>query len=235
MPRSPVPAPKTLRRRVTIPGLLANTTQRRWEEFLYPGFSPFALELICFDLRLRVAHEITRRFAAQRAPVQAAIDRLLVRHYRPGPEREGLLIQAAHGRWREPDAAAPPGTFARFQSHVRYSATLAPCIEIRWREAGYRTFSDYVTALLRYDLLLLGQHKYFNGADTDPEMLATLDRETVAEFLANLQPKRIYLDRLLEEAAGRELSDEERHARKTQLAEEIVARAIESGERQPKR
>ena len=52
---------------------------------------------------------------------------------------------------------------------MRFSPVLAPCIETRWREAGYPTFSDYVTGLIRYDLLLLGPHIYYNGDDTDPE------------------------------------------------------------------
>ena len=47
-------AAKTERSRVSIPGILADTARQRWLEFRYPGLSPFGLELICFDLRLRV-------------------------------------------------------------------------------------------------------------------------------------------------------------------------------------
>jgi hypothetical protein len=234
MPRPKLAAAKPIRTRVNLPGILGDTLRQRWEEFRYPGFSPFALELICFDLRLRVPHEVTARFARESRKIQAAIDRLLVRDYRGGGERDGVLIHAARGVWREPAAAAPRGEFAKFHDHVRYSEALAPCIEIRWREAGYATFSDYVLALLRYDLMLLGPHLYYNGDDTDPEILASLDRGTVAEFHENRQPKRIYLDRELNLAAGRELSQEELSARKLQLAEELIERAVEADRRERK-
>ena len=121
---------------------------------------------------------------------------------------------------------APRAPLARFRSEIRYSETLAPCIEQRWPEAGYESFSDYVTAVLRYDLLLLGRHHLFSGDDKAPDILAALDRETRREFEANLQPKRIYLDRLLEEVTGHPLSQEELRTRKLQLAELIIDHAL---------
>jgi hypothetical protein len=226
MPRPSVPAPKTHQRRVSIPGLLTELVQRRCAEFRYPAFSPFCLELVCFDLRLRVPHEITLRFARETPSIQAAIDREFYRQFREGGERNGILVQAVQGRVDPPAAAAPPGEFARHRDRLRYSDSLAPCIEVRWREAGYESFSDYVTALIRYDLLLLGPHNYFSGDDTDPEILASLDRGTVREFHENRQPKRIYLDYLLEKIAGRSLTQEELSARKRELAEQIIQRAL---------
>ena len=229
MSRIPAPSPKSLRRRVTIPGVLADVMRDRWEKFRYPGFSPFALELVCFDLRLRVPHEVTARFAQESNRVQDAIDRLLFRHYHSGAERDGILIQAARNQWREPTKGVPRGDFARFQGHICYSELLAPCMEIRYREAGYESFSDYVTAVLRYDLLLLGRHHLFSGDDKDPVILEALDRETRREFEANVQPKRIYLDRLLAEVAARPLIQEELRARKLQLAETIIEHALRLG------
>jgi hypothetical protein len=226
MPRPFLLSAKPHRIRVGLPGILGEVVRQRWEEFRYPGFSPFALELICFDLRLRVPHEITACFAKQPARVQAAIDRALVRHYHPGADRDGLLIQAARGPWREPSQSAPRGELMKFRDHVRYSETLAPCIEQRWPEAGYDSFPDYVTAVLRYDLLLLGRHHLFSGDDKDPVILESLDRGTRREFEANVQPKRIYLDRLLQEVAARPLTQEELRARKLELAEIIIEHAL---------
>jgi hypothetical protein len=228
MPRSASPAVKSIQRRVTIPGILAETARLRWEEFRYQGFSPFALELACFDLRLRVPHEVTAFIAQQPEKIQAAVDRNAARQYRRGGERNGLLIQAARGEWLEPANPAPPGDFARARLHIRYSETLAPCIELRWQELGYATRSDYLTALLRYDLLLLGPHNYFSGDDTDPEILASLDRGTVREFEENRQPKRIYLDYQLEKIAGGALTQEELSARKRGVAEQIIQHALEA-------
>ncbi len=234
MPRPAVASAKSRRRYVALPGLLADTARLRWKEFRYPGFSPFGLELVCFDLRLRVPHEITLRFARETPKVQLAIDRLLVTQYRPGAERNGILIQAARGEFAPAARPAPSGSFANYRTEVRFSDLLAPCIAARWPEAGYASFPDYVTALVRYDLMLLGPHRYFNGDDVDPEMLAALDRETHREFHENRQPKRIYLDRVLEEVAGRPLTPEERSTRKHELAEIIVQRAVAGNRRQVK-
>lgn len=59
--------------------------------------------------------------------------------------------------------STPTGDFGSARDYVHHSKTLAPCIEQRWQELGYEHFSAYVTGLIRYDLLLLGPHKYFNG------------------------------------------------------------------------
>ena len=171
---------------------------------------------------------MTSRIASAPAKVQAAVDRLIARYYQRSYERNGLLIQAVQSRREPPLNPAPRGDFARLRNHIRYSETLAPCIEQRWQELGYATFSDYFTGVLRYDLLLLGTHNYFSGDDVDPEILGALDRETRREFLENRQPKRIYLDRALDLAAGRALTREELSARKLEVAELIIQWALEA-------
>jgi hypothetical protein len=226
MPQPSATATKSKIRRVSIPGELAAATRARWKQFRYPGFSPFALELICFDLRLRVPHEVTARLAQESERVQGAIDRALARYHHSDADRDGLLIQAARGEWSTPKRAVATGDLTKFRGLIRYSETLAPCIEQRWPEAGYESLSHYVTAILRYDLLLLGRHHLFSGDDKDPVILESLDRETRREFEANVQPKRIYLDRLLEKVAGRPLTQEELRARKLDLAERIIEHAL---------
>ena len=192
-----------------MPGILRETLQKRWAEFRYPSFPPFALELICFDLRKRRDHLITRYFADDTPAAQDALDRELVRQYVPGHEERGPLIQALFCDVAETGRAIPRGNYAVYRNRVQYSDILRPCIETRWRELGYRSFSAYVTGLIRYDLLLLGPHTYFSGDDTDPDLLAALDKETAQIFQAN-KPQRLYLDTLIETAAGRRLTDEER-------------------------
>ena len=66
------------------------------------------------------------------------------------------------------------------------------------------------------------------ATQVDPEILASLDRETKREFEENRQPKRIYLDRALDLAAGRELTWGERSARKVEVAELIIQWALEA-------
>ena len=66
-----------LRRQVTVPGILRETIQRRMAEFSYKSFSPFAVELVCFDLRKRREHLVTRPFADEPSAVQDALDRLM--------------------------------------------------------------------------------------------------------------------------------------------------------------
>jgi hypothetical protein len=225
MPRSPAPAPKTLRRHVTIPGILADIVRRRREEFGYDAFSPYALELICFDLRLRHPHVITLTFARDSLEVQEALDRELVRQYVPGHEKRGPLMQALFCDIAETQRSLPAGTYGTHADHVIYPAVLHPCIEIRWPEAGYESFSAYLTGLIRYDLMLLGPHRYFNGADTDRALLAALDAETVRTFHAN-EPKRIRLDDFIEQSAGRPMTADERSAAMRQLATTLRERAL---------
>jgi hypothetical protein len=79
---------------------------------------------------------------------------------------------------------------------------LAEKIDERWKELGFRSILEYVTSVMRYDLLLGGKHRHFPTNDFHPKILAALDRETLTEFLKNRKPK-IRLDYLLEKAAKR--------------------------------
>ena len=209
MPRSRTVSAKNHRRRVVFPGVVADTARLRWLEFRYPSFPPYALELICFDLRRRCPHWITLPFSRESREVQDAFDRLLVRHYLPGAEARGLLVCAAMCEEANAARSTPLGEFAAARDYVHYSDALAPCIEQRWQELGYAGFSAYVTGLIRYDLLLLGPHKYFDGDDWQSERMAELDAITVKEF-HEAAGKLTYLERMINETAGRDLTDAER-------------------------
>src|SRR5436190_1622453 len=134
MPRSRTVSSKNHRRHVVYPGVLAETARLRWTEFRYPSFPPYALELVCFDLRRRSRHWITQPFSLDNREVQDALDRLLVRHYAPGAEVSGLLVCAAMCEEANAARSTPTGDFAAARNHVHYSDALAPFIEQRWRE-----------------------------------------------------------------------------------------------------
>src|SRR6266567_3710713 len=82
-----------VRKSITIPGLLAPTMKKRCAELGYSIFTPYAVELVCYDLRSDAKHEITLEIARDTQAAQDAVDRELVSRYRPGQQREGLLIQ----------------------------------------------------------------------------------------------------------------------------------------------
>ncbi len=85
--------PKGIRKSITLPGLLAPTVKRRWRELGYPIFPPYAVELVCYDLRSDAKHTITLELASETQPAQDAVDSEIASRYRPGNEREGLLMQ----------------------------------------------------------------------------------------------------------------------------------------------
>src|SRR5215204_271006 len=77
MPRPSTVSCKNHRRHVSLPGVLQRVLHQRYLEFRYPTFSPYGLELACFDLRLRRAHDLTLVFAQAEKRAQEALDRLL--------------------------------------------------------------------------------------------------------------------------------------------------------------
>jgi hypothetical protein len=82
-----------VRKSITIPGLLAPTVKRRCAEFRHSIFTPYAVELVCYDLRSDAKHSITLDIARDTQTAQDAVDRELIARYRPGQPRKGLLVQ----------------------------------------------------------------------------------------------------------------------------------------------
>src|SRR5574338_635279 len=76
--------PKGVRKSITIPGLLAPTVKQRCAEFGHAIFTPYAVELVCYDLRSNAKHSITLEIARDTQPAQDAVDRELVARYRAG-------------------------------------------------------------------------------------------------------------------------------------------------------
>src|SRR5712692_8464748 len=82
-----------IRKSITIPGLLAPAVKLRCAEFGHTIFTPYAVELVCYDLRSDAKHTITIQIARDTQAAQDAVDHELVAHYRPGQPRTGLLVQ----------------------------------------------------------------------------------------------------------------------------------------------
>ena len=82
-----------VRKSITIPGSLASTVKQRCREFGYASFTPYVVELVCYDLRSNAKHAITIAIANDTQAAQDAVDTELVARYRPGQQREGLLVQ----------------------------------------------------------------------------------------------------------------------------------------------
>jgi len=209
----PAPTPeKAWRRRIAIPNLLAPTLHERIKEVERGTFSQHAIETVCFDLRIRRAHAVTGQFARETPRVQDAIDRFIVAYYHPGAERDGgalpkLIFNALPPLPDDIDRSRKSDSI-KVRREAIFPPLLAEKIDERWKELGFRSISEYVTSVLRYDLLLGGKHRHFPTNDFHPEILAALDRETLTEFLANRKPN-IRLDYLLEEAAEKKLTREE--------------------------
>ena len=83
----------------------------------------------------------------------------------------------------------------------------------------------YLTALTRYDLLLLGPHKHYNGDDWGAARMAELDAKTVQAF-HEAKPRTLYFDHLIDRSAGRELTSAERSARMREIAQFLLDHAL---------
>jgi hypothetical protein len=219
---------KGWRRRLSVPSLLAPTIDRRIKELGRGSFSQHAIETVCFDLRIRRAHAVTGQFAREPLRVQNAIDRFITAYYEPGAEADdGTLPRLIFN-------SLPPLSCdrSRRSNSVKerrdafFPPLLAEKIEERWRELQLKSLSEYVTSVMRYDLLLGGKHRHFPTNDFHPDILAALDRETLTEFLANRKPK-IRLDYLLEEAAEKKLTREECEVLLVAIGQKIRKLAVE--------
>jgi hypothetical protein len=209
-PAAPFQRPPSWRQHLSFPGLLMPFIAKRIDEVDAQTFSRYAIELVCFDLRIRRAHSVTGFIVHEYQAIQEAIDRAIAANYRPGMEHKGGLIRAlvSDGKAAVPNAPVRLPSIVSQSEWVIFPGLLQDIINIRWQELGYHNLSQYVTSVIRYDLLIGGQHKLFSGDDCTPEMLDSLDRETIREFTANRQP-RTMADRIIEEAVGERLTREQ--------------------------
>ncbi|MBV9009120.1 MAG: hypothetical protein JO354_08140 [Verrucomicrobia bacterium] len=213
-----------IRKSITIPGLLASAVKQRCTELGYSIFAPYAVELVCYDLRSDAHHTITLEIARDAHAAQDGVDRELVSSYHPGQPRKGLLVQLvatidhlqsiAAGNRHD---AAPP--LSAVQERVTFPADIWELTDSRWKSLGYPSMSAYITALIRYDLLVSGPHTS-KTADVRSKVQRKLTRKTLADRRKGRRRKTL-LDHLIEEKQGRPVPPEELERVKANIAQEL--------------
>lgn len=220
----------TRRVHVSLPGLLDWAAGLRAEEHGYDAVGKYLLELVAFDVRGHREHVVTRPYADDPQSVQDAIARAAIRHHVPGGPRRGLLVTMILGEVPNPPLGLTPprGALSAAARWIVFPRDLwEETASLRWSELTYPSFSQYVAALVLYDVLLSGRHRYFNGGDNDSVILASLDAETIGQYKKHV-PARLTIDQMLETAAGRPLSPAETQARMLEVSAAIREYALKS-------
>jgi hypothetical protein len=216
---------KGVRKSITIPGLLAPAVKQRCAEFGHTIFTPYAVELVCYDLRSDANHTITLEISRDTQAAQDAVDRELVVHCRPGQPRTGLLVQLVErvghlqnvaARCRHDLVFAPLSAVAK---RITFPIDIWRLANPRWQELGYASLSAYITALIRYDLLVGGPHAS-TTADCRSKLQRKLTRKTLADRRKGRR-RKILLDHLVERRAGRPVPQEELERVKASIAQEL--------------
>lgn len=214
-----------VRKSITIPGLLSSAVQRRCTDLGYEIFNHYAVELVCYDLRSDAKHTITLEIARDTQPAQDAVDRELVANYRPGQRQEGLLdqlIERIHKVQTVADDHRNSGNSASLSAvakRVTFPSDIWELADPRWRNLGYRSFSAYLTGLIRYDLLVSRPHSS-TTADCRSKLQRKLTRKTLADRRKGRR-RKLLLDHLIEEAQGRAVPEKELDKVKERIAKEL--------------
>jgi hypothetical protein len=193
----------------------------RFQEFGFRTLSPFAVDLVAYDLQSGAKHTITIAIARDSQAAQDAVDAELVDRYRPGQPREGLLVQVVE-RLNELRAIArnsPPPPLNAKPERITFPARIWPLVDLRWEELGYASLSAYITGLVRYDLLVGGPHRT-RMPDTRRAAQDAVARETAVRRSRG-QKRKLYLDHLIERTEGRPLDETELDRIKAKIAQQL--------------
>jgi hypothetical protein len=215
---------KGVRKSITIPGLLAPAVKLRCAEFGHAIFTPYAVELVCYDLRSDAKHTITLQIARDTQAAQDAVDRELVAHYRPGQPRKGLLVQLVERIGHLQNVAArsrhePTPLLSAVPERVTFPFDIWRMADPRWQNLGYASLSAYITGLIRYDLLVGGPHAS-NTADCRSKLQRKFTRKTLADRRKGRR-RKLLLDHLIEEKQGRPIAPDELERVKANIAQEL--------------
>jgi len=219
-----------VRKSITIPGLLARTVEERCRELDCGTFTPYAVELVCYDLRSASNHEVTLALARDTQSAQDAVDRELVMRYRTGQMRDGLLVQMVNGMQATAERArheARPAPLSAVPHRLTFPFDIWALAELRCQELGYESFSAYITGLIRYDLLVGGPHASRTG-DCRSRKQRALTRKTLAARRRG-EKRKTLLDHLIEEAQGRPVTDDELAKLKARIAEAVRCAFVSKG------
>ncbi len=221
---------KGVRKNITIPGLLAATVKQRCREFGHGTFPPYAVELVCYDLQSSAKHTITLEIANDTQSAQDAVDRELVARYRPGQQREGLLVKLVEKLKHFHDIAErsrnelPLPPMSAVAGRITFPPEIWRLANARWQALGYRSLSAYVTGLIRYDLLVSGPHKN-TTADCRSKAQRAITRKTISAQRSGSR-RKLLLDHLIERAQGRAVTEDELEKVKSRLAKTLRTIAV---------
>ena len=231
----------TSRRRSTVfgynlclPGALMPAIIRRMDELQSGNLSRYVIELAAFDLRRLRAHTLTGPLAGKPLNVQHAVDLAIDRNYAAGKTSNWeQMKRIAQG----PDEVAGPGEApalgevapVKKEKHRVWLRSLhRDAMRQRRTSLGFQSLGDYLTSLIRFDLLLGGPHEEFPGdMKLSRAEIAALDEKTLATFHAN-QPRKCMVDYVVEEVAGSAMSPEERDAELAKVSEKLCEAAVQS-------
>jgi len=216
-----------VRKTITIPGILAPTIAKRFREFGYSCFSPFGVELACYDVRVNASHSVTLQIACDTSAAQDAVDRQIVADFRPSKERNGLLVQML-GKVRETatrfrEAGEMPALSVATE-RITFPSPIWPLIDHRWKDLGYPSLSAYLTGLIRYDLMIGGPH-IFTSEDCRAEVQDALNRETLTVHQKG-RSRKILLDYLIEREKGQPLAADELEIIKSGIARRLKSLSV---------
>jgi hypothetical protein len=212
---------KGIRKNITVPGLLAPALRLRFHEFGFRTLSPFAVDLVSYDLQSGAKHTITVAIARDTLAAQDAVDAEIVARYQPGQPREGLLVQVVErlNELRTMARNSPPPPLNAKPERITFPVRIWKLVDLRWEELGYASLSAYVTGLVRYDLLIGGPHRS-QKPDTRRAAQDAFARVTVARRKSGVR-RKLYLDHLIERAEGRPLDETELEKIKAKIAHHL--------------
>lgn len=214
--------------KLSLPGALMPAILRRIEELKSGNLSRYIVELVAFDLRRLRAHTLTGRLARHPLDVQHAIDLTIDCHYEAGKKsnREQMDRVVKFG----PEKARALGEIAvvkKVKHRVWLRSLHREAMLERSKALGFHGLTEYITSLIRFDLLLGGPHDEFPGdKEFDRPAIAELDEKTL-QIYREKKPKKCMVDYVVEEAAGRPMTPEERDAELAKVSENLCALAVE--------
>ena len=180
---------------------------RRMKELKSGNLSRYVIELVAFDLcRLR-AHSLTGPIAQKPLHVQHAVDLAIDRNYVDGKRsNKEQMDRIAKMGPEEVAALGDLGPVKKEKHRVWLRSLHREAVIERSAELGFPDIGEYITSLIRFDLLLGGPHDKFPGdKQFNRAEVLELDKITLEIYEAN-KPRKCMVDYVVEEIAGRPMT-----------------------------
>ncbi len=212
-----------------LPGALMPPIARRMKELKSGNLSRYVIELVAFDLcRLR-AHSLTGPIAQKPLHVQHAVDLAIDRNYVDGKRsNKEQMDRIAKMGPEEVAALGDLGPVKKEKHRVWLRSLHREAVIERSAELGFPDIGEYITSLIRFDLLLGGPHDKFPGdKQFNRAEVLELDKITLEIYEAN-KPRKCMVDYVVEEIAGRPMTPEEHDAELRKVSEKLCEKSVQS-------